>query len=440
MMNTLTEHFALDGPAKWKYPISALVALMFGGATLVAMLGVATVPMTTELGWTLADFTNGASLSIFLAGLSALLVGWLVARFGPRIPGALFALAYGTCIMLMSTVNDNPLSWLLIAGFSGATAGANLVVVHSAVVTAWFTKTRGLALGLIAVGYALGQILMPPVAQALESNVGWRGMFLTAGTAFVVVPTVIYAVITKFPPGSAMQTRHPGARQDPVVAPEARLGASVHTRQFWLLVVGSILVSSSTVGMSTQVFPIAATRGFTPGEAAALLSCFAFSTLIVHLIVGPLMDRLYAPGIAAVLFALGAIGTGILFAMPDLPLAFLGAVLVGAALGAENDLLAYITSRYFPDAVYTKVVSLVISLATMGGAGGVFLVGQLYTASGGYTLPAIVLTVLVASSAMCFLAFGRYKYAFGSSVPVHSAAPNDPERLDGHASPSNKER
>lgn len=56
---------------------------------------------------------------------------------------------------------------------------------------------------------------------------------------------------------------------------------------------------------------------------------------------------------------------------------------------------ACIVGRYFPLSAYTKVVGLAFLLLAEGGALGIFLVGQLYVASGGYALPMVVLALMV---------------------------------------------
>lgn len=177
-------------------------------------------------------------------------------------------------------------------------------------------------------------------------------------------------------------------------------------------------MSTALFGLLSQVFPLAAGHGYSPETAALLLSSLAVSSLVVHGVVGFLLDRLYAPGIAVVLFVLGGIGTVLLFTSSTLPLSLLGAVLVGVAFGAEGDVASYIVSRFFPLSAYSRVVGLVFFMLTIGGAIGIFLIGQLYVATGGYDVPMVVLVSLVGAGVICFLGFGRYLYRLDGS-PVN---------------------
>ena len=88
----------------------------------------------------------------------------------------------------------------------------------------------------------------------------------------------------------------------------------------------------------------------------------------------------------------------------------------------------YVASRYFPPKAYAKIVAFVYFVHTAGGAIGIFLVGQLYVASGGYTLPMVVLVTLVVIGTACFLGFGRYKYRL-DGTPVDAPAVTAPRIL-----------
>ncbi|SDZ47682.1 MFS transporter [Herbiconiux ginsengi] len=397
-------------PNRWWFVITAMLALILGAGTLNVLFNVAAVPMIEEFGWTLADFTNGASFATVAAGISALAVGILVSRFGPRIPTVPISLAFGGAVVLLGTANQSVGYWYFLCILLGAVAGASTPVAHVTVVTAWFSDRRGVALGLLAVGSALGTILMPPIATAIEAGYGWRGVYIAVGVLCVIIPPAVYAFVTRLPAGTTMQQ---SAGTDAAASSSIRLVA--RRRQFWLLLGGILLVSTALFGLLSQVFPISASHGYAPETAALLLSSLAVSSLVVHGIVGFLLDRLYAPGIAVVLFVLGGVGTVLLFTSTTLPMSFLGAILVGVAFGAEGDVASYIVGRFFPLGAYARVVGLVFFMLTIGGAIGIFLIGQLYVATGGYTVPMVVLVSLVGAGILCFLGFGRYTFSLDGS-------------------------
>lgn len=400
-------------PNRWWLVFTAMLALIFGAGTLNVLFNVAAVPMIEEFRWTLADFTNGASFATVAAGVSAFAIGVLVSRYGPRIPTVPVSLAFGGAVILLASANGSVGYWYFLCVLLGAVAGASTPVAHVTVVTAWFSDRRGLALGLLAVGSALGTILMPPIATAIETTYGWRAVYIAVGVFCVLIPPAVYAFVTRLPAGTTMQRS-----DDAEGAGTSSIRSLTGQRQFWLLLGGILLVSTALFGLLSQVFPLAAGHGYSPETAALLLSSLAVSSLVVHGVVGFLLDRLYAPGIAVVLFVLGGIGTVLLFTSSTRPLSLLGAVLVGVAFGAEGDVASYIVSRFFPLSAYSRVVGLVFFMLTIGGAIGIFLIGQLYVATGGYDVPMVVLVSLVGAGVICFLGFGRYLYRLDGS-PVN---------------------
>lgn len=85
---------------------------------------------------------------------------------------------------------------VLILGMVGLRfAGQGLMShISSTTISKIFTSTRGRALSVISIGYALGEGLFPGVVGVVLSHYGWRvGFFLSAGMVFMVLfPLVIY--------------------------------------------------------------------------------------------------------------------------------------------------------------------------------------------------------------------------------------------------------
>lgn len=408
----------------WWFAITGLIALTLGANTLNVLFNVTVGPVTEEFGWNLADFTNGAAIATFAAAGSTILVGLLIVRFGVKLPTVPFLLAFAGAIMLLTTATTVT-SWTLLCLLLGVTAGASMPALHATVVTAWFTGRRGIALGVLATGSSIGAIVMPFFANWLAQSFGWRGVYIGVGLLALLIPPAIVLFVTRMPEAWTQQ------RVARIVEPEARLSALVRTRHFWLLVLGAGLVASAMFGLQSQIFPITTgAHGYSREFAALLLSVYGLSGLVCRLLTGFLIDRVFAPAVGVVIFALGGLGIYLIFTSSIPAVSFVAAILVGGALGAETDIAAYSASRYFPAAAYAKVISFALPLMTAGGALGILLVGQLYVASGGYTLPMIVLLVMVALGILCFAGFGRYRYGLHGE-PL--AANTEEERMTKEA-------
>jgi MFS family permease len=124
---------------------------------------------------------------------------------------------------------------------------------------------------------------------------------------------------------------------------------------------------------------------------------------------GYLLDRIFAARLASVLFAASASGIGLLW-LGNRPAAFAGAFLVGLGLGAEIDLIPYMTSRYFGLRDFGKVYSSLFAAFALAGALGPLLIGRDFDRTGSYSRPlaAFVVATLLASVLMNLL--GPYRF------------------------------
>ncbi|HZQ54560.1 MAG TPA: hypothetical protein VFB14_20330 [Bryobacteraceae bacterium] len=108
-----------------------------------------------------------------------------------------------------------------------------------------------------------------------------------------------------------------------------------------------ILVSASVQACFTQMAAIVTDRGNPVRTDALASSLLGSGLLIARAGSGYLLDRFFARHVAALIFASAALGIGLLRMGNSQELAFAAAFLIGIALGAEGDIIPYLTSRYF---------------------------------------------------------------------------------------------
>ncbi|MCE0761973.1 MFS transporter [Pseudonocardia kujensis] len=402
---------------RWWFPITGFLTLLFGTSTVNVLINVLGKPMAEELGWERSVLTNGLSVQTVFIGISIVALGVLVDRFGPRKPSVPMVLAFGGGLMLLSTLGDSPTLFFALCVLIGAGAGAVNPVAHATVVSAWFRDRRGIALGVMMAGLGACGVLMPFLANGLLGLVGWRGAFLVIGALCTVIPASVYAFVTRMPPEH--EAERLAARRAGRVAGESLWTVARSYRQFWLLAIAIFLVSSATFGLMAQVVPMSTDKGVAQPTAVAVLSAVSLASLAARLLVGYLLDRFFAPLIATAIFALTAVGVFLLILSTQVGLLFLGAALVGLGLGAEGDVAAYMVSRYFPKHSYARVLGFVYFLYAMGSAFGIFLLGQIYAATGSYSAGAFPIVGLVAVSIACLLFMGPYRYSLDhSEVPA----------------------
>ncbi|GAB26360.1 putative major facilitator superfamily transporter [Gordonia polyisoprenivorans NBRC 16320 = JCM 10675] len=108
-------------------------------------------------------------------------------------------------------------------------------------VSAWFSDRRGLALGALMAGLGACGVLIPYLANYLLDMIGWRGTFLVIGALCAVIPTAVYAPVTKMPVEHERERAAAGR-----TAGESLRRIATSSRQFWMLSAAIFLVSTAT--------------------------------------------------------------------------------------------------------------------------------------------------------------------------------------------------
>ena len=396
------------GINRWWYVATAFLTLLFGTSTVNVLFNVLGQPMADEFGWNRSLISNGFSIETVFTGFSIVVLGFLVDRYGPRIPSVPMVFGFGGGLMLMAAVPGNVVVFYLLCALIGAGAGAVNPVAHAAVVSAWFSDRRGLALGIMMAGMGACGVMMPYLAEFFLGLVGWRSTFVIIGALCTVIPAAVYAFVTKMPAEHDRERLEARARG--MMAGESLWSIAKTYRQFWLLCVSIFLVSTATFGLMSQVVPMTTDKGTDRAVAITALSVLSLASVAARLFAGYLLDRIFAPLIGIVIFALCGVGVIVLITSSGTAMIILGAVLVGIALGAEGDIAAYMASRYFPKHSYGRVLGSVYFLFGMGSAAGIFLLGQVYNLTGSYAAGMVPLLVMVGISILCLLFMGPYRF------------------------------
>ncbi len=175
---------------------------------------------------------------------------------------------------------------------------------QNAVVSRWFVRRLGLALGLTSFGLGIAGVVLPPIVAALLPEFGWRTIWRVGGLfiGLVVAPLVVWVVRDR--PAERDGTQYVAAdgasrsRHGHGHGHGAGLGADGLTwravfarRNFWLLVAVFLPMLALYGGTLNNLAPIASTQGLSRQTAGALMSALSFAHICSTLICGLLSDR-----------------------------------------------------------------------------------------------------------------------------------------------------
>jgi cyanate permease len=278
-----------------------------------------------------------------------------------------------------------------------------------------------LALGLTMLGIGLGAVVMPTVAQTLITRFGWNAAYSILGASVLLIcwPTVACFLKEK-PEDLGLVCDGATATTSLPLNKSARHGFTAReawrSRDFWIMVCAFILVSASVQGCVVHMAAMLSDKGLSPHSAALGSSLIGAAVLIGRAGTGYLLDRFLASRLAAIFFGGSALGVAVLW-LANSQLMLAGAFLVGLGLGAEVDIIAYITSRYFGLLDFGKVYSSALAAFALAGALGPLVMGAGFDRTGSYRDPLILFFVAAAVAAVLMTRLGPYRFGAPQTVP-----------------------
>lgn len=354
------------------------------GASIAAQafytIGIFIGPLEADMGWSRAQITFGLMIASSLGVLFAPFVGLLIDRWGARriaIPGVIiYCTAFGALSSITSSIWSYWACFLLMA--IGQTMVAQMVWVTA--VARQFVASRGIAVAVTLCGASLGAMIFPPLAEALISLYGWR--FAYVGMAVAIGGPTIVLLLIFFKDHRTVISRP--IDEKPVEQPDQRsLGLTwreaLKTWRFWCIASAALFLTMSVAALVVHFVPIVTKSGLDRSLAAYLAGLSGIAAVAGRLMEGLLLDRFR-----------GNVVGGLSMLLPAVPCIFLASydgsfiaaatvsILIGLAMGAETNVIAYLTSRYFGMRNYGVIFGIIVGLNNLAAGAGPALAGLIY--------------------------------------------------------------
>jgi MFS family permease len=198
--------------------------------------------------------------------------------------------------------------------------------------------------------------------------------------------------------------------------------ALAHWR-FWLIAVVLLPISFAIAGPIPNMENILHVHGFAHATIVKLTSLIGLSAIAGRLLGGWLLDLIWAPAVCVVILSLPCVSCWLLSgAAIGAQAAALSICLIGFSVGVEYDLLAYLTARYFGLRSYATIYGLLYVFFGVGAGFGPMIFGWAFGQDGSYTAIFRIAFALLAISALCLLALGRYP-RFGTGEEARIGTP-----------------
>ena len=362
-------------------------------------------------------------------GLITAMLSPLAGVYADKYPSRLL---FGTGLLLMTFVcfamSFITAAWqfLLLFAFpvSIVACFASLVPAN-AVVSRWFVRRVGLALGLTALGQGLPGVILPPIIAAVLPSLGWRMIWRIGGivTGLVILPIVVWVLRDRpteregayyVTGGSAERPHHAGSSAG------LTWRDFLARRNFWVLVIMFLSLLAGYLGTATNLAPIVASHGLSEKSAGALLSVFNLSQLTSTLVAGMMSDRFgNRLPLASLAFA-STIGSVLVAFGNGLPTMILSVALIGFSMGFWPLLAAACTLEFGAEGAGRAfgLVSAFMPLVVLTP----FAIAKTQEITGSYApgLSAVALLTLLGGTACLLMMRERHH---GRVLQVEEAAP-----------------
>ncbi|HUE82486.1 MAG TPA: MFS transporter [Pyrinomonadaceae bacterium] len=396
----------------WIVVIAALGLSVGYGPIIVYTFSVFFKPVSEEFNWGRTETSLVFSLSLIVMVLAMPFIGRLIDRFGARKVIVTSALLFGLSLISFFLFSFGTSQFYFVYIAIGLIGAGTTPLSYNRVLSHWFDKRRGLALGLATIGIGISTFIMPLLAHYLVASFGWRAAYMLLGLLVVVVTIPVAGLFLKETPQS-MGLMPDGEKKEEGISGKRPGGIGIRealrSSTFWLMCSAFFLVSASINGCLIHLVPMLTDRNVSPATAAIAASFLGGATLIGRVGTGYLLDRFFASYIAIWFFGGASVGILLLWGGAAVFLSVVAAVLLGLGNGAETDVMAYQMSRYFGLRAFSEIYSYILAAYTLGGVVGPLLMGISFDSTGSYRLILMIFIVAILVSVGLLLRLGPYR-------------------------------
>ena len=354
-----------------------------------------------DLGWTRQQVTSGNAYSKLLVGpLFGFLAGWCIDRFGPRrlmLAGILMA---GGALVGLGTVSTLPFFYLFyLFNALGYVCGGPLP--NQVLLSRWFDKNRGKAMGFAYLGIGVGGAIVPLLAHALTQRFGWQTALQILGGLMILIAFPMAWFVREQPEeGTASGAAPQSALRTAQSGPLPSLAPVLKSPAFYLLLAGS-MCSIGAVGGTMQNLKLFLSLDvkLAQGEVAQIVSLVLVGSLVGRITMGYLADRFAKKYVMLLIYSIVACAIPLLF-VADVPAARYGfALLFGIGLGGDYMIIPLMAAELFGVKMLGRLMGIVLTADGIAEATAPMLVAGIRDATGSYASGFAVLIGLAAVGA-----------------------------------------
>ncbi len=348
--------------------------------------GVFLKPLLEEFGWGRAVTSGAFSLSWLLQGLSAIVMGRLNDRYGPRMVLTLCGILLSSGFLLTTRIHAGWHLYLTYGVLIGFGIGGVYVPLLSTIAR-WFFARRGTMTGIAVSGIGLGTFLLPPVANYLISLYNWRTAYTILGVALLAVILLAVQFLRRSPELMGHLPYGHSEKLTNQFRDEAKmfsLKEAAVTQAFWLVFGMFFCFGFCFSAIVVHMAPHATDIGKSASMAAGLVATMGIASIAGKILLGGLGDRTGNRTIYVICFFMMAVSVLWLTLARETWLLYLFAIVYGLAYGGNGASQSPLVASLFGLASHGLIMGTVNNGFTIGATLGPVACGSLFDLMGDY--------------------------------------------------------
>jgi MFS family permease len=337
--------------------------------------------MVQQFGWTRAQVTSGNALSKLVVGPAfGFLAGWIIDRFGPRRLMMIGIVMAGGALVGLGWISSLGMFYFFyLFNALGYVCGGPLP--NQVLLTQWFDRSRGKAMGFAYLGIGIGGATVPWISHALIQHFGWQTALRILGFSIVAVAFPL-AFLVKEP-----RRTKTADRSQPI-----SLKTAFQRPSFYLLTLGSMCSIAAVSGTQQNLkLLLSLDRHFTQSDAAGILSLVLAFSIAGRLLIGWLADRFAKKYVMLLTYLLVAAGIPLLFVGTSRFVLYSSAAIFGIGLGGDYMIIPLMTAEIFGIEILGRLLGVILTAGGIAEAAAPWFTGRLRDATGSYTDSCLVL-------------------------------------------------
>jgi sugar phosphate permease len=374
----------------WWIVLACFLISLYAGAIIHYGFTAFFDPLVREFGWSYTQISFAMSLRGVEMSFMSPLIGFLVDRYGSRRLAFCGVITIGLGFVLLSYTQSLWLfygSILLIALGGGGCAA----VVFMRVVTHWFRRKIGLALGITSSGFGASGILLPSVVWLID-DFGWRTAVVIMGVVMWIIGIPLAFIIRNTPEACGLQPDGGKGYSQVKVGPDRSAGEedevsfwdALKDKAFLFISLCEGIRMMALAAVVAHIMPYLNLLNVPRTTAGWIAGFVSILSIAGRFGFGWFSDFFDKRHVAAFSFSMMSLGMFALCYVDALWAMILFLVLFPAGFGGAITLRGVLLREYFGLKVFGRLLGIVMGFSAIGGMIGPTLAGFVFDTMSSY--------------------------------------------------------